>query len=393
MLVCPGFVDLHCHLREPGFEEKETITTGTRAAVRGGFTTVCCMPNTEPPIDNRDIVELVQNRAASEGMAHVLPIGCISRGRRGEVLVNMEELAEAGVVGFSDDGNPVVNSGLMRSAMERVQLLDLPIIDHCEHPVLSGKGVINEGKIADTLGFQGIPPMSEEIIIARDIALAELTGAKLHIAHVSTARSVELIRDAKWRGVHITSEVTPHHLTLTEEQVIWMRCQAKVNPPLRTKKDTEALVRGLREGILDAIATDHAPHTLADKACDFSSAAFGISGLETALGVLIGLVHQGKLDLATLISKLTVEPAKVIGRDSLGLGSLRIGAPADVTIFDPEAEWTVNPVSFASKGKNTPWAGYSLRGKVMATLVGGELAYGDDSIRIEEATVTKSKFN
>jgi dihydroorotase len=381
MVVCPGFVDLHCHLREPGFEDKETIATGTMAGVRGGFTTLCCMPNTDPPIDNPAVVELVRSKAASEGAARVLPIGCISMGRKGGSLADMGGLAKAGVVAFSDDGNPVVNSHLMRFALEHGRLLDLPIIDHCEHPVISAGGVMNDGNVADTLGLKGIPAISEEAMVARDITLSELTRARMHIAHVSTARSVDLIRDAKWRGVPITAEATPHHLTLTEEEVIWLRCQAKVNPPLRTKNDTEALVRGLKDGVIDAIATDHAPHTLADKACDFGMAASGISGLETALGVLMGLAHQGRIDLVTLISRLTIRPARVIGKDDLG--SLRIGAPADIAIFDPDREWTVNPAEFASKGKNTPWIGRTLRGKVMATLVGGEVAYYDDSIEFE----------
>jgi len=397
MVVSPGFVDLHCHLREPGFEEKETIATGTRAAARGGFTTICCMPNTEPPIDTRATVEFIQRKAAGEGVVGVLPIGCITKGRRGEEMVEMGELAGAGVVALSDDGNPVMDSRLMRYALEYSRSFDLILIDHCEDVSLTQGGVMNEGWVSTKLGLRGIPAAAEEIMVARDIALAEMTGGRVHIAHVSTAGSADLIRRAKEEGIPVTAEVTPHHLTLTEERVMgyeWEDKQApnsssllcydtnaKVNPPLRTAKDIQALIGALRDGVIDAIATDHAPHDDVDKMCEYDSAAFGISGLETALGSLFALVHGGEIDLATLISKLTFEPAKILRKSDLG--TLRVGAPGDVTIFDPEAEWVVDPSAFASKGKNTPLAGCLLKGKVMATICRGEVVHKEDAMKLE----------
>jgi len=376
LVVCPGFIDLHCHLREPGFESKETIDTGTKAAAIGGFTTVCCMPNTNPPLDNRDTVDWVKAKASSEGVVHVLPIGCVTKGRKGEEISPMAELAEAGVVGFSDDGEPVSNSQVMRCALEYSRTLGLPVIGHCEDKELSRGGIINEGRVSTRLGLRGIPAASEEIMVARDLALAKLTGARVHIAHVSTCGSVELIRQAKERGILVTAEVTPHHLTLTEE---FAYANAKVKPPLRTKDDIKCLIEGLREGVIDAIATDHAPHTLKDKKCYLELAAFGISGFETAFGCVMSLVHNGEVDLNTLISKLTYEPAKIIGRGS-ELGTLKAGSPANITIFDPNREWIVNSSSFASKGKNTPFEGYQFKGKVVATIVDGRIVYEDESL-------------
>ena len=373
MVICPGFVDIHCHLRQPGFEEKETIATGTRAAARGGFTTVCCMPNTEPPIDTRATVEYVRSLAVIEGIVRVLPVGCITRGRAGSELADFGELSTSGAVAFSDDGSPVVNSSLMSRALERGRDLGLPIIDHCEALPLSEGGLMNEGLVATRLGLKGIPATAEEKMVARDIELARSTGGRLHIAHVSTAGSVDLIRRAKEEGVSVTAEVTPHHLTLTEEMVTGHNTNAKVNPPLRTAGDIAALILGLKEGVLDVIATDHAPHTAEDKMCEFAQAAFGISGFETALGSLMELVHQGKIDLVTLISKLTHEPASFLRRADLG--TLKPGVPADVTVFDPEAEWVVEPDDFESKGKNTPLAGCLLKGRVMITVVQGALVY------------------
>jgi len=396
MIVSPGFIDLHCHLREPGFEDKETIATGTRAAARGGFTTICCMPNTEPPIDTRATVEFIQEKASAEGAVRVLPIGCITKGRKGSEMVEMGELAQAGVVALSDDGNPVIDPRLMRYALEYSRSFDLLLIDHCEDVSLSEGGVMNEGWVSTRLGLKGIPASAEEVMVARDIALAEMTGGRLHIAHVSTAGSVALIQSAKERGIAVTAEVTPHHLTMTEERVmgqVWDNAKAtplslssydtnaKVNPPLRTARDIEALITGLKEGVIDVIATDHAPHTDVDKMCEFALAAFGISGLETALGSIFALVHSGKIDLMTMISKLTSEPARILGKSEIG--TLKIGAPADVTIFDPQAEWIVDPSAFASKGKNTPLTGQVLKGKVMATIVAGKLVYKDESARVE----------
>ena len=383
LIVCPGFVDLHCHLRQPGFEEKETIATGTQAAAKGGFTTICCMPNTNPPLDNQTTVDYVKSTAATEGVVRVLPIGCISKGRKGQELAPMDELASAGVIGYSDDGDPAANSRLMRQALEHSRALDLPIIDHCEDKALSEGGVMNEGIISNKLGLRGIPAAAEEIIVARDLALAELTGGRLHIAHASTEGSVDLIRRAKKKGIKVTAEVTPHHLTLTEEKVICYDTSAKVNPPLRTKRDIQALIQGLKENVIDIIATDHAPHTEADRLCEFTLAPSGISGFETALGSLMSLVHDKQLSLVTLISKLTCEPARIIGNKYDKLGTLTVGASADITIFDPDWEWIVDTKDFASKGKNTPLAGSRFKGKVMATISQGKLVYKDDSVRVE----------
>ena len=383
LIVCPGFVDLHCHLRQPGFEERETIATGTRAAARGGFTTICCMPNTEPPLDNEAIIDYIKSTAASEGIVRVLPIGCISRGRKGEELTGMAELASAGAIAFSDDGEPALNSGLMRQAMDYSRTSGLPIIDHCEDTALSKGGQVNEGAISARLGLKGIPNAAEEIIVARDLALAQLTGGWLHVAHTTTEGSVDLIRRAREKGIKVTAEVTPHHLTLTEEAVTGYNTNAKVNPPLRTRQDIEALIQGLKENVIDIIATDHAPHTEADKQREFALAPFGISGFETALGSLMSLVHDRKLTLATLISRLTCEPARIIGNKYGKLGTLAIGAPADITIFDPAREWVVDTRTFASRGKNTPLEGSALKGRIMATIFQGKLVYRDDSVKLE----------
>ncbi|HEY79166.1 MAG TPA: dihydroorotase [Dehalococcoidia bacterium] len=383
LVVCPGFIDLHCHLRQPGFEEKETIATGTRAAAKGGFTTVCCMPNTIPPLDSQATVDYVKSTAVEEGVIRVLPIGCVSKGREGEELAEMAELASAGVIGYSDDGNCVVRSRLMRRALEYSWGFGRPIIDHCEDTTLTEGGQINEGIIATRLGLQGIPNAAEESMVARDIALAELTGAWLHVAHVSTAGSVELVRRAKAKGIKVTAEVTPHHLTLTEEKVLGYDTNAKVNPPLRSQADVQALIQGLNDNTIDIIATDHAPHTEEDKLCEFGFAPFGISGLETALGSLMTLMHQGYLSLNTLVAKLTSEPARIIGDEHGQLGTLAVGAPADITIFDPEQEWVVDTRHFASKGKNTPLADSRLKGKVMATVYGGNLVYHDNALKLK----------
>jgi len=392
LIVCPGFVDLHCHLREPGFEDKETIATGTKAAAIGGFATVCCMANTEPPLDNAAVVDWVKRKAGKDSLITVLPIGCITKGRKGKELTGMVELAEAGVIAFSDDGTSVASSQLMRRALEHGRDLGLPVIDHCEDKALSGNGIMNEGQISARLRLKGIPAAAEEIIVARDLILTKLTGSRLHLAHVSTRGSVQFIRRAKEEGISVTAEVTPHHLTLTEERIAGespnksFDTNAKVNPPLRTKEDVEALIKGLKDGVIDAIATDHAPHTLADKNCGLQQAAFGISGLETAFGCLITLVHQRGISLTQLISKLTCEPARVIGRNG-ELGTLKAGAPANITIFDPDREWIVNSSNFASKGKNTPYDGYKFKGKVMATIANGRIVYIEDALKLEEKDI------
>jgi dihydroorotase len=377
LIACPGFVDLHCHLRDPGFEEKETIESGTLAAAKGGFTTVCCMPNTEPAIDNQSVVNYVKDRAAKTGTIRVLPIGCITKGRKGETLSEMGELTEAGVIGFSDDGNPVMNSRLMRQALDYSRAFGLPIMEHCEDKVLVEGGQMNEGIISTRLGLPGMPAAAEDSMVARNIALAELTGARLHLCHLSTAGSVELVRAAKKKGLRVTAEVTPHHLTLTEEKVMGYDSNAKVNPPLRTQKDIEALIEGLKDNTIDAIATDHAPHTEVEKQSEFAYAPFGISILETALGMLMSLVQSNKLDIDALISKMTCEPAAIIGEKFGKLGTLEVGSPADITLFDPDLEWVVDTNKFASRGKNTPLGGITLKGKVKMTFFQGKVVYKD----------------
>jgi dihydroorotase len=353
------------------------------------------MPNTFPPIDSPDTMTYLRNKVGLAARVRVFPIGCVSQGRRGEKLTDMARLAESGVVGFSDDGSPVADAELMQRALERSRHLDLPVIDHCEDLTLTAGGVMNEGPSAAELHLKGMPAAAEESVIQRDIELAMLTGARIHIAHVSTAGSVEIIRRGKETGVRVTAEATPHHLTLTDESVRLCGTDAKVNPPLRTARDVEALVQGVKAGVIDAIATDHAPHTLGDKAGDFNLAAFGISGLETALPVLLALVHEGKLELSTLIARLTSGPAKVLSRVAgmsvlsgypvpEGLGMLQAGAPGDLVLFNPDFAWAVDPSRFASKGRNNPWAGHLLRGRVMATVVEGEVVYRDDSVEMRE---------
>ena len=381
-------MDLHCHLREPGYEDKETIATGTRAAARGGFTTVCAMPNTNPVVDSPALVEFVLRKASDEGSVRVLSIGCVTKGSNGEELAEMGELAQAGVVGFSDDGNPVVDSNIMRQALSYSSAQGLPVINHCEVPELFQGGSMHEGWISNRLGIQGIPASAEEIMVSRDIALAELTGGRLHVAHISTAGTLELVRQAKDKGLTVTCEVTPHHLTLSDATVMGVRdggspfdpltssaydTHAKVSPPLRGLADVAALVQGLRDGVIDLIATDHAPHNRVDKLCTIDEAAFGISVLETALGSVMSLVHSGEIALPWLIDRMTAAPARFLGRSDLG--TLREGAAADVTIFDPDASWVVDADGFASRGKNTPLDGMTLKGRVVATIFGGEVVF------------------
>jgi dihydroorotase len=380
LVVAPGFVDLHTHLREPGFEYKESIETGTLAAARGGFTTVCCMPNTDPAIDNKGTVEYILRQAASVGAVRVLPIGCVTKGRAGKLLAELGELADAGCIGFSDDGSPVGDAGIMRRALEYAAAFGLPIIDHCEDPQLMG-GVMHEGWVSTRLGLKGIPSASEENMVARDISLARMTGAHVHIAHLSTAGSVELVRRARAAGVHVTSEVTPHHLALTDEAVMRNEgsaalaydTNAKMYPPLRSDDDVRACIEGLRDGTIDAIATDHAPHAVQEKACEFDNAANGIVGLETALALSL----TSGLPFERIVEALTSGPVRALGLDKHvnGIGTLAAGAPADVVIIDPAREWTVLPQDFASKGKNTPLGGRTLRGAIVATIFGGNVVY------------------
>ena len=382
-IVCPGFIDLHCHLREPGYEAKETIATGTAAAAAGGFTTVCCMPNTLPVLDTAPVLESLARTVTAQGVVRVHPIAAITREQAGRELVEMAELTEAGAVGFSDDGACLTDSGVMRRALEYSLLVRRPIIQHAEDPALSHDGVMHEGPVSARLGLPGWPGTAEEVIVARDIALAKTTGAHVHVAHVSSAGSVDLIRRAKAQGVHVTAEVTPHHLTLTDDLVAghWWSATAslppydtrtKVNPPLRPREDVDALIAGLRDGTIDVIATDHAPHTIADKECEYDEAAFGISVFETALGSIMSLVQAEQLPLARAIAALTSGPAHIFG---LAGGSLAVGTPADVTIFDPEREWCVDTSRFRSLGRNTPLDGVFLPSQVTHTFVAGEPVY------------------
>jgi dihydroorotase len=396
LIVAPGFVDLHVHLREPGFEYKETIATGTAAAARGGFTTVCAMPNTMPALDSRPAVESVLREADASAMVRVLPVGCITRGREGKELAPAGELARSGVVALSDDGDAVADARLMRHALEYSTVFGLPIAQHCEDPALVMDGHMHEGWVATRLGLRGRPASAEETLVARDIALAELAGAHLHIQHVSTAGSVALIRAARARGTHVTAEVTPHHLTLTHEEVafaiagdythIGYHANAKVNPPLREQVDVEACIAALRDGVIDAVATDHAPHSVSDKDIEFNLAAAGISGLETAFGLLMTLVHSGQLELTTLIERMTTGPVRAWGLDRRpgleGLGTLAPGALGDLVLLDPDAEWIVDPTEFASMGRNTPLTGRRLRGRVVATVYGGRVVHAMEGIAV-----------
>jgi len=370
--VCPGFVDLHVHLREPGFEYKETIATGARAAVAGGFTSVCCMPNTRPVNDSRSVTEFILRQAASAKQAHVFPIGAITKGSDGNELAEIGDLYEAGCVALSDDGRPVMQSLIMRRAMEYALAFNLPIIDHCEDLSLAEGGSMNEGLVSTELGLAGIPSAAEEVMVARNVALAELTGARLHLAHVSTLGSVRLVREAKSRGLAVTAEACPHHFSLTEEAVRTFNTHAKMNPPLRTDADVQAVKEGLRDGTIDVIATDHAPHAVQEKQLQFDEAPFGIVGLETALPLVLNLVEEGVLSSEQAISKLTCAPAQVF---ALPKGTLALGADADVVLIDPDHTWVVDPSRFQSKARNTPFTGWTMKGRVMKTIVGGEVVY------------------
>ena len=370
-IVCPGFIDIHVHLREPGYEYKETVATGTRAAAAGGFTAVCCMANTNPVNDNGAVTDYILAKAKVEGVVRVYPIGAVTRGLRGEELAELAELAESGCVAFSDDGRCVMNAGLYRRAMEYTLPFGAPLISHAEDSSLSRGASMNEGVVSTETGLPGQPAAAEDVMVARDILLAELTGARVHIAHVSTAGAVRLIRDAKARGLQVTAEVTPHHLVLTEDAVRTWDPNTKMAPPLRTKRDVEALLEALADGTIDCIATDHAPHALSEKEGEFDRAAFGIVGLETAIAVLLDrLVRPGLLPLSTLIARLSRDPARLL---NLPGGNLAAGAPADVTILDPDAETVVDPLRFRSRSRNTPFGGWTLRGAPWMTLVGGSV--------------------
>lgn len=371
-LVLPGLIDMHVHLREPGFEYKETIKSGTAAAVRGGVTAVCCMPNTKPVNDNSSITGFILGQAKAEASCAVFPVGAISKGQKGEELAEFGLMHEAGCIAFSDDGRPVLDSLLMRRALEYSKVLDIPVIAHCEDLSLVAGGVMNEGLLSVTLGLRGIPEQAEDIMVYRDIALAELTGGRLHIAHVSTRGAIDLIRAAKKRGIaRITAETCPHYFHITEEEVRGYNTNAKVNPPLRTRRDVEAVREGLQDGTIDIIVTDHAPHHADEKRSEFDNAPFGISGIETSLGLSMKLVEEKVLTLPELVRKMATVPAEILGLTDKG--SLRPGADADIVIVDTTQEYAVDPASFVSKGKNSPFQGWLLRAAPVVTLAQGRI--------------------
>ncbi len=372
-IVSPGFIDVHCHLREPGREEVETIASGARAAAAGGFTAVCAMPNTDPVTDNQAAVGFILGQARRAAAARVYPIGAISIGEKGETLAEFGEMVGAGAVAVSDDGKPVVSAQLMRTALEYARTFGIPVADHCEEPTLAHGGVMNEGAISARLGLKGIPSEAEEIMVIRDILLARRTGGHVHLAHMSTKGSVELIRWGKDRGIRVTAEVCPHHLSLTEECCEGYDTNAKMNPPLRTAEDVEALQAAVVDGTIDLIATDHAPHHYDEKEREFADAPFGIVGLETALAVVVSrLVVDGRLSYSTLIERMSCAPARLF---NLPGGTLARGSVSDITVFDPDHEWVVDPASFLSKGRNTPYAGTRLRGRAVCTVVGGKVIH------------------
>ena len=385
MVVSPGFVDVHTHLREPGFEYKETIATGTRSAAAGGFTTVCCMPNTNPVIDNASVVQFVQSKAIGAGPVRVLPMGAVTRGMKQDSLAELGEMAEAGVSAFTDDAFPVQSAHLMRTAMQYATIFDLPVVTHCEDKTLTAGASMHEGYISTILGLKGMPRTAEEIQVARNILLAEETACRLHVAHISTRRSVEMVREARRRGIPVTAEACPHHFSLTDRAVAGEEpghsgqpydTNCKMNPPLRTVDDIEAVIEGLADGVISCIATDHAPHAAEEKDAEFGLAPFGIVGLETALAVGITyLVNTRRLELSNLIRLLTIGAAEVICSPNCpaGLGDLFDGARADITVFDPTDEWKVVPQALLSRSKNTPYSGHLLTGRTKYVFAGGEM--------------------
>ncbi len=373
-IVVPGLIDMHTHLREPGHEYKETIASGSRAAAAGGFTSIACMPNTNPVNDNRSVTEFIIKKAAAAGIVNVYPIAAISLKSEGITLSDYWDLKEGGAVGFSDDGRPVMNAALMRRALEYASSLNMPVISHCEDTNLSAGGTMHEGFVSAETGLVGIPGIAEDVMVSRDILLAEFTGAHIHIAHVSTAGAVRLIREAKSRGVRVTAETAPHYFTLTDEAVRTFNTFAKVYPPLRGEADRAAVREGLADGTIDAIASDHAPHARTDKEVEFDYAATGIVGLETSLGLSLSLVQDGVLTLPKLIEKMAINPARILG---IRKGTLADGADADITVIDQNREWVVDPRNFRSRGKNTPFKDWLLKGKAVLTIVGGEIRYQD----------------
>ena len=379
-IVCPGFIDLHTHLREPGYEYKEDISSGSRAAAAGGFTTICCMPNTDPVIDNGAVAGFVRRRAQEVGLVNVLPIGAVTKKQAGEELAEMGELAAAGCVAVSDDGKPVLRSDVMRHALEYSRLFGIPVLSHCEDAGLSA-GQMHEGYYSTVYGLKGIPAEAEEIMVARDLILARLTGGRLHICHISTKGALEAVKQAKASGLAVTCEATPHHLALTDEVVGSYDTDTKVNPPLRSEEHVAALREALTSGLIDCIATDHAPHHFESKDCEYGLASFGISGIETAVAVIMdSLVRPGLLDIARMVELFTTGPAGIIAANRATVGALTCGAPADVTIIDPDMVRTVDPRKFYSRGKNTPFKGMELRGWPCMTIVGGRIVAEDGRV-------------
>jgi dihydroorotase len=373
--VVPGLIDLHCHLREPGQEYKEDIATGTLAAAAGGFTAVCAMPNTTPPNDTRAVTELIVRRAREVGAVRVYPVGAITKGLAGETLAEMAELKEAGCVAVSDDGMPVMSAEVMRRALEYARTFGLTVVQHCEDKTLSAGGAMNEGPVSTRAGIRAQPSSAESVMVARDIELCALTGARYHVAHISSAESVRLVRAAKQRGLPITCEVTPHHLTLTDEACAHYDTSAKCNPPLRTGADVTAVREALADGTIDAVATDHAPHSAVEKEVEFEQAAFGMIGLETAVPLVLELVRAGLLTPAGLVARMSTAPAAAFG---LPGGTLADGAAADITVIDPEVDWTCAPEGLRSRSRNTPFAGRGLRGRAVLTVVGGTIVYSGE---------------
>ena len=373
MWVMPGFIDLHVHLREPGFEHKETIKTGSRAAAAGGFTTICCMPNTKPVVDSVETVKYIVDEAKKNGVVNVLPIGAITKGQEGKELADIEGMVKAGICGISEDGKSVMDAQLLKDAMIKAKELNIPVMSHCEDKSLVKGGCMNEGSHCNKLGLKGISNDSEDVIVARDIVLAESTGAKLHLCHMSTSGSIELLKEAHKRKVNVTGEITPHHFTLSDEAVNKNDTNTKMNPPLRNKDDVEAMRKAFRDGIAETIATDHAPHSEEEKAKDYSLAPFGIVGSETAFALANSvLVEEGYISPMTLVEKMSYNPAKILG---INKGDISIGKPADITIADPEKVYKIDKNKFFSKGKNTPFDGYEVKGSVEYTIVNGKVVF------------------
>jgi dihydroorotase len=372
MIITPGLIDMHTHLREPGHEYKETVQTGSEAAVAGGFTAIACMANTKPVNDNRSVTEFIKRQAQAAGMVRVYPVAAVSKGEEGKVLTEFADLKDAGAVALSDDGSPVMDGSLMRNALEYASSLEIPLISHCEDLNLSAGGLMNEGYISTELGLQGIPNTAEHIMISRDIALAEFSNVSVHIAHVSTAESVRIIRAAKERGVRVTAETAPHYFTLTDEALREFSTNFKMYPPLRRNEDVEAIKEGLKDGTIDAIASDHAPHSSIEKDVEFEYASNGVIGLETSLAASLTLVKEGVLSLSQLIVKMSINPARIL---KIPGGTLKAGSEADITVIDPQSKWTVKADQFRSKSRNTPYEGRNFKGRAVLTIVGGDVKY------------------